>query len=322
MNIIKCKDVILTPENAPELTDEQRVLFNEKLRDRYVHVVNWRYILPLEEASNSEVSDISALLCNDYNEQSSAIFPAESTLELSLVNDFIDPVKTEKANGVTRFIEANRFSSDSDITTEELMRFRTWLAETLYNMLIDTGASYETIEMLNYYKNEMNDDTIQHLLAFVNASKASVIYEPVSSTCGCGNANANLELGVSTCDAISMYREAIYKSMVRVFSDLAFWLDKETELIIEFKKYIDGILHKGFPLALSNPTSDLYDCGCLHDVNPAQAKGEEILKDLSKSLGYIISGETTGNKNFIGDSLNRWAAFLYEKMRWYSTEQP
>ena len=31
MNIVKFKDIILTEENAPELTQEQRDIFNEKL---------------------------------------------------------------------------------------------------------------------------------------------------------------------------------------------------------------------------------------------------------------------------------------------------
>ena len=41
-----------------------------------------------------------------------------------------------------------------------------------------------------------------------------------------------------------------------------------------------------------------------------------MLKELSKAFGYIIDEKVTGNKNMIGNSLNNWAVYLYEQMRW------
>jgi hypothetical protein len=65
MNIVKLKDIILTEENAPQLTEEQRELFNTKFRGRYVYVVNWKYCVPLEDMTAKEYAQLSRILTKD-----------------------------------------------------------------------------------------------------------------------------------------------------------------------------------------------------------------------------------------------------------------
>lgn len=320
MNIIKILDAHV-PVN---FTDKEKTMFGY-VKDKYCYLINWKWIVPFEYTTvNSETG-----------EETTFSFSTEQYIECS-VNDhapvenypyaeytqyvachLIDIALTEKANSVVRFIEANKFSSDSEITLDELKCFRTWLAKALYNVL-NGIAEYDIIEMLNYYRLEMNDTTIKHLTHFAPATAIDILNTMVKSTCGCqGSTSANLIGSVNTCDPIYLYRKAVYEKMVTIFSEITFWTERENELLVEIKKYIDGIIAHNLPLVSSQYVSDLYDCGCLSDANASQERLMNILKNLSKAFGFMIEDQVTGNRNFIGDTLNQWAAYLYEKMRWY-----
>lgn len=319
MNIIKFKDIILDSTNAPGLTDEQRENFNTKYRDRFVYSVNWKYIAALEDIDNTAFTELSKVLCTEYDEAANNILPFDKVILFDDYKEYLDAAVSEKANSVVKYREANKFSSDSDITLDEIKLFRTWLAETLYNIIKDT-AEYDTLEMLGYYKNEMNDDTIKHLTHFV-PSPVNILNTTVKNTCGCaGTANTSgiSAFGtVNTCDPVYIYRKGVYEKMVSVFSDINFWTDKEIEFLSEFKKYIDTIIEKNLPLVQSDYVTGLYDCNCLAEEDSAQARLIGMLKNLSSSLNYMVTEDINGHKNFIGDSFNQWAAYLYENMRWY-----
>lgn len=318
MNIVKFKDVILNEETAPSMTQEMRDLFNTKFRDKYVYALNWNYLIPLEEIDEGPFAILSKAFCKNIEDVAPEQIPVGMTIvDWAAFREYADFTATEKTNKTAALKEANRFSSDSEITLDELKKFRTWLAETLYNVLVGI-EEYDTVEMLNYYKLEMNDDTIKHLTHFAPSTTVDILNTTVKSTCGCqGATGVNLLGSVTTCDPIYQYRKAVYEKMVSVFSEIAFWTEREEDLLIEIKKYIDGIIAHNLPLTSSQYTPDLYDCGCLSDADASQERLMNILKKLSKAFGFMIEGQVTGNRNFIGDTLNQWAAYLYERMRWY-----
>ena len=230
--------------------------------------------------------------------------------------DTIDVKETENINAIGKYEEYNKFSpSESDLTLEDVMKFRTWLAETLYTVL-GSAADYEASEMLNYYRNEMYDDTIKHLEHFYIKTN-NILSTTTKHSCSCQNTQSvTLDLSGSACDSVALYRKAMYNTMVNTFSDITFWTERESVLIEEIKKYVDYIIKKNLPLYSSQYVSDLYDCSCLNDANSQQERMIEILKNLSKAFGYIIEEKVTGNKNMIVDTLNQWATYLYEQMRW------
>ena len=188
--------------------------------------------------------------------------------------------------------------------------------------------------MLKYYKNEMNDDVIDTLASFhvdmpqVGIYTAGVkgvtginVLSPVKkSSCSCTHSSIAAMLAqpssVSVCDPIAIYRRALYSQMVDVFSDINFWMKREKDLLLEIKRYIDAIIKLNLPLTASQYVSELYDCNCLTSTDSAQERLMSILKNLSTAFDYMANGQVTGNKNFIGDTLNQWASKLYEIMRW------
>lgn len=59
MNIVKFRDIVLTSELAPQLSDSQISFFNDKLKGKYAYCVNWSYVIPLDNMSNEEYVSLS-----------------------------------------------------------------------------------------------------------------------------------------------------------------------------------------------------------------------------------------------------------------------
>lgn len=319
MNIVKIKNT-----HAPEGLENPTVF--EYVNGKYCYLINWKWIVPFEYTLTEQETEQQTFSFSkeDYiecstNDHAPVDYPSAGYDEYLSYN-LIDPNLTEKANSIVKFVEANKFTPDDDITIDELKRFRTWLAERLYTFLSEDPQEYgfDIMEMLNYYKQEMYDDTIKHLTTFTPKTSIDILTATNRSTCGCqGISGVNLLTNsLSVCDPIYIYRKAIYEKMVDTFSNIKFWTEREIEFLIEFKKYIDGIIKMNFPLYSVDYISDLYDCGCLSDADSSQERLMGMLKNLSKSLEYIINNDMSSHKNFIGDSFNKWASYLYEKMRW------
>ena len=249
--------------------------------------------------------------------------------------EYVDENDTEKVNAIYKYIEYNSFTPDKELTLEQIKRFRTWLATVLFNLLSkEPKVEKNTIAMLNYYKNEMTDDVIDTLASFhvdmpqvgiytagvQGVTGINIISSIKKSSCSCTHSSIAAMLAqpssVSVCDPIAIYRKALYSQMVDVFSDIDFWTKREKELLLEIKRYIDAIIKLNLPLTASQYVSELYDCNCLTSTDSAQERLMSILKNLSTAFDYMANDKVTGNKNFIGDTLNQWATKLYEIMRW------
>ena len=340
MNIVKLKDIIL--DESCGLSPEKIELFNTKFKGRYVHCINWTYLVPLEEMTNEAAIELSKKLCIDLFSDLKAIQKGITTTTsidqypwfyLRELEKYIDVNDTEKVNAIYKYIEYNSFTPDKELTLEQIKIFRTWLATVLFNLLKEPDVEKNTIAMLNYYKNDMTDDVIDTLASFhVDMPQVGIYTEGVQgvtginiissikkSSCSCTHSSIAAMLAqpssVSVCDPIAIYRKALYSQMVDVFSDIKFW-KKQKELLPEIKRYIDAIIKLNLPLTASQYVSELYDCNCLTSTDSAQERLMSILKNLSTAFDYMANDKVTGNKNFIGDTLNQWASKLYEIMRW------
>ena len=314
MNIIKLKDII-----KPNDT-----LFNTYLKGKYAYWVHMRYIVPFDlmghEGYVACENDINKLLSIDGE-----VFPKPFGVPyIDMYSEdmfpYIDIYETDKANGVMKYRLLNDFAPDSNITIDELKKFRTWLATNL--LTFDTNNVGEQINhiynedethVLQYYKGGMYNDIIKVLTIF---GGASVSYDVLGqSACGCNTDLSSLySSSLDVCDGISIYRKNVYNRMVEMFSKIDFWTQFPSTFILEFKKYIDNIIKCNFKLTQSQYVSNFTDCGCVNIDE--QSNMIAILKRLSQSLEYIADGNTMGNKNYISDSLRDWSSILYELMEW------
>ena len=308
MNIIKFKDMLL--DQSQGLSIDKIEMFNNELKGKYAYVINWMHIIPLDKITQEEYIKLSLgdpLTDGTYIEL------------IDIPQHYVDVEETMKINSVDKYNNLNKYSTDSDITINELKVFRPWLAHTLLQQDIKDA---QLIHILKYYDFDdasnligagMYDDVVKHLSEF--AITPSSIVNITKTSCGCKNVPVINTL-MPECDAVSIYRTGIYNKMVEVFSDMSFWQVYKDSILIDMKKYIDNIIKLNFPLYSSTYISNYTDCGCLNLNDLEQQNNIKILSDLSKSLQFIIDDKISGNKNFISDSLSKWASILYEKMYW------
>lgn len=320
MNIIKLKDIIM-PQDMP-----QSELFNKYLKGKYAYWVQMRYIVPFDfmghegyVACEEDINKLHQREDGSWPRPYGA--PSIDSYDEKFIY-YIDSIETDRINNTIDFRMKNKYVTDSDITIDEIKKFRTWLAEELLKMdKMENGIqkyiylSNTEVHVLNYYVNEMYDQVIKSLMEF---GQTNISIENINTNvCGChhsSNLSSLYNQSLQICDPISIYRKNIYSKMVEIFSNINFWTKWSPEFIGVFKKYIDNIINMNLPLSSSEFTSNFVDCGCSGDSN--QKDLIEILKRLSKSLEYIKDEQIISHKNFIGDALYDWASLLYEKMRW------
>ena len=316
MNIIKFKDVI-------KIGDD---FFNTFLKGKYAYWIHMRYIVSFYHMKHEGYvaceQDINNLLKDkDGNYPIPYGAPYKDLLEETDLANFIDATATDKANCTDIFMIRNNYTTDCNITIDELKKFRTWLATKLleFDKNIETGVQKNHIftddetHVLQYYANGMYDDVVKYLSVFGNSEASLELLK--NTTCGCvGSLNALTNANLSVCDASSIYKRNIYLKMVQLFSNVDFWQQFHIEFIKEFKIYIDNIIECNFSLTTSTYKSNFNDCGCTN--TDLQASLQEILKRLSQSLQYIIDGNILGRKNYILKAFTDWSTNLYEKMEW------
>lgn len=303
MNILKFKDSPLDiPDRGPDIN------FNEKFKGKYAYWIHLKYAVSFDDINIEEYGDL---------EQSSNPEQLLTTKGIYFIKtenylDSIDTNTTIKINDISFYVAQNQFAPSSELTIEQIKKFRTWLAETLLAI-----GRYEDSEehVLAYYADGMYNNIIHYLTKF---GQTSVQLTPTisSSDCGCmGNLSKSYATTpINTCDPVYVYKNNIYKKMVEIFSNIYFWTQFDSEFLTMFKLYIDNIIRCNLTLSRSIYVSNFIDCGC-NNVD-TQTEMIKLLQQLSKSLQYLIDDKIIGHKNYISDALTNWAKYLYENMEW------
>jgi hypothetical protein len=287
MNLIKFKDNI-RPGDA---------YFNTYLKDQYAYWVRMRYVIPMSVISiHDYVSlerDIDLLKTLD---------PIYWDLEdPGDMKAYIDEAETNKINDPKTYEHHNRYVCDPDITTDEVKKFRTWLAQQL---LQNRTNDWKEERVFKYYVGGMMDDTVRWF-AEINTN-TNTFQQVTTSPCGCGQVSTQSTNNLKVCDPLLIYRESIRNQMMALFSDLYFWLGLPLPLLKEIKIYLDHITRLGLQL---RKTDDRFiDC-CDKNSNKINLEG------VSKAFEYMILDEVNGNKNFIAGQL-RTLANVYEWLYW------
>lgn len=314
MNIVKINDILL-PEEF-----KMSKFFNEQLKGKYAYWVKMRYIFPLDSLDYNtyiKYEQLDTVHMLDANILPHIDLYSEECCMIDFVDIYIDICETERINNVCKYMVNNEYTTDADLDISKLRVFRSWLADQL--LFLNTGINghdlgmytSEQNHMLNYYKNDMYNDTVNILSVF---GKESSIERVIKPSCGCCNSvNDNIYSleNKSLCDALNIYRNNLHKLMVEMFSDVDFWSNLNKDFIGLFKKYIDNIIKVGF--VIDNANKVIISCECsVSDTS----NNEKLLKNLSIALGYIMDDDVIGHKNFIYDALYNWAEYLYDYMYW------
>lgn len=310
MNIIKFKDVI-------RINDK---VFNMHLKGKYAYFIHMRYVVPFEFISETEYVQMENDICCLIN---SDITYWDTTKGDIL--SYADEIGTSEANNINKFVCANKYVTDSDITEDEVKLFRTWLAKSLLEfdqnnngLQMNKLYSESFTSVLLYYAYNMYDEVVKRLSEIhkitlpntENPCMTTIILEPA---CGCGKSLTDV-FDTNECNALNIYTTYVHDCMALQFGDYNFWTQFPVNFLAEFKMYIDNVIKLNLPLTSINTLEKFMDCNCFE--NTEQMRYMSMLENLSKSLQYIIEDEITGNKNFLTQSFNEWAIYLYEKMQW------
>ena len=273
MNIIKFKDSI-----RPDDT-----LFNNYLKGKYAYWVRMRYVVPFEVITPEEYisAEIDTAALKPFEGKYRDMFADKA------LSAWVDELETENINDIQSYIRSNKYATDPEITLADVKKFRTWLAEQL--LLMDQTASgrqkyefynEEFTHVLEYYASGMYNDVVKWLTKYgqdalmLNNVKANCGCVPtineftlsnlgninniIKPGCGCNSSNLDFNLqSMNLCDPVLVYRKAIKAKMVEYFGDMNFWMQMTPAFLIEFKTYIDNIIH------IYN-VCVLYFCSCGH----------------------------------------------------------
>lgn len=316
MNIVKLKDVIMPSEY------KFSQFFNENLKGRYAYWVQMRYIFPLDSLDFKtyiKYEQMSDVQMSGYDILPHIDLYCDDCLKMNFNQTFIDSKCSEDANSVHEFKVVNIYTTDCDITIDDIKEFRTWLATELLNInSIDSTKQLfndNQIHMLEYYKNGMYNDVIKILSIFGHSIPTTDYSNTTNCSC-CNSMSTNNVLGetlLASCDSVDTYRKNLHKLMYETFSDAKFWKMFNNTFLLRFKKYIDNIINS--KLIISNDVTKgmYYICSC---NNKSNIDFVTVLKHLSQALQYIIDDNVAGHANYIYDALYSWSKNLYEKMYW------
>lgn len=292
MNLVKFKDVVL---------DE---FFNTHFKGKYAYLCRMKYAFTFD-MTTAEYAQVE--------QETGAPTIEKPYINIENYNDAIDHEITEQINDVSAYIYKNSVQIDSDISLEDLKKFRSWLAEELLKLY---EYKDDVKNMLNYYAQGGYDDVIKILSLYPISTQIS---QNVTTGCSCCNSTwpsttPNLLSTISSCDPVTSYRTSIYNCMVNTFSYLEFWTKYPSEFINEFYKYVDNIIKSGLYLGGATYASDFKSCECLNtDSHTANIM---YLKNLRQALQYIMNDEIVGHKVFINTAFENWAKYVYEIMVW------
>lgn len=291
MNLVKFKDVIL---------DE---FFNTHFKGKYAYLCRMKYAFTFDMTS----AEYTAV------EQSTGTPTIEKPyINIEDYSEAIDQEITDQINDISIYKYKNGVQIDSDISLEDLKKFRSWLASELLKIY---EYKDDVKNMLNYYAQGKYDDTIKVLSLYPISTQIS---QNVISGCSCCNgtwpSTTPNSLTISSCDPVISYRTSVYNCMVNTFSQLEFWTKYPTEFINKFYKYIDNILKSGLYLGGTTYASDFKSCECVN--TNSHILNIEYLKSLRQALKYIMDDDVTGHKLFINSAFENWAKYVYEIMEW------
>lgn len=317
MNIVKLKDIVMPSEYR------MSKLFNSKLKGKYAFWIQMRYIFPMDSLDYKTYIQYEQL--DHIHFLGPDMLPhidlySEECCMYDFAQTYIDQDATELANAISDYRTANDYVADEDIDINKLRMFRTWLANEI--LLFNTGVdgnyldnlTTSQIHMLEYYKQNMFNEVVKQLSIF-GVENAFSLTTNNNSTCCCNNTATNLYTLTNPfiCNAMDIYVRNIHNLMVQTFEEVSFWMQFNKDFIGVFKRYIDNIIKTGLIINTQTKESIYVTCNC---HNNSINVSNEILKNLSEALQYIINDEVNGHLNFIHDALYNWADQLYDYMYW------
>ena len=374
MNIIKFKDIDCPSElNGKEISEADRELFNTYFKGRYCYAIRMTDIylmIPEDSELNNGIKPSEYILyengAHDKSAKEIPVLPYDDYKSLIDNRNVYAPIP---GAGSDFFIALNRKYEDVlDINMADVYNYRQRVANYILSFGIakDSDNNYalgfldvsntkefcpKKLEMLKYYSEDMNSDTIETIKLFQDAMSSKIVTNAsVSSGCGCGSNNnftytssssltstpscschssavtdlSSLLGSIGSCNIYQTYRKMMKAYMIETFSDVKFWLEIASNKVartalINIITLTEQLIKSGISIFSNNTTFDLnYPCS----VSSSDVRYDEFVRDMNnfiEALNLILeAGETEGSmsrSSFINNSLATFASY-YEYLQW------
>ena len=374
MNIIKFKDIDCPSElNGKEISEADRELFNTYFKGRYCYAIRMTDIylmIPEDSELNNGIKPSEYILyengAHDKFAKEIPVLPYDDYKSLIDNRNVYVPIP---GAGSDFFIALNRKYEDVlDINMADVYNYRQRVANYILSFGIakDSNNNYalgfldvsntkefcpKKLEMLKYYSEDMNSDTIETIKLFQDAMSSKIVTNAsTSSGCGCGSNNnftytssssltstpscschssavtdlSSLLGSIGSCNIYQTYRKMMKAYMIETFSDVKFWLEIASNKVartalINIITLTEQLIKSGISIFSNNTTFDLnYPCS----VSSSDVRYDEFVRDMNnfiEALNLILeAGETGGSmsrSSFINNSLATFASY-YEYLQW------
>ena len=373
MNIIKFKDINCPSElNGKEIGQVDRELFNTYFKGRYCYAIRMTDIylmIPEDSELNNGIKPSEYILYENGERNASEGIPVLS------YNDYYSLIDTRNVyapipgNGSEFFMTLNKKYEDSPNIDDmkKVYNYRGEVASYIfkYRKDKDSDNNYalgfldvfntkefcpKKFEMLKYYMEDMNSETLETIKLFQDAVSSKVVTN-ASSGCGCGSNNtftytpssslsttpsctchsstgltdlSSLLGSIGSCNIYQTYRKMMKAYMIETFSDVKFWLEIASNRVartalINIITLTEQLIKSGISIFSNNTTFDLnYSC----DVSSSDARYDTFVRDMSdfvEALNLILEAGETGDPitriSFINNALASFASY-YEYLQW------
>lgn len=372
MNIIKFKDIDCPSElNGKEISQIDCELFNKYFKGHYcyaIHMADIYLMIPEDSELNNGIkpSEYISYENGECNASTKGI-PVLSYNDYYSLIDTCNVYAPIPGAGSEFFIALNRkYENALGINMNDVYNYRQRVAlYILQNGMQKFDGKYalrfldrsntkeycpKKLEMLKYYIEDMNSDTIETIKLFQDAMSSKIVTN-ASSGCGCGSNNtftytsssllsttpsctchssagltdlSSLLGSIGSCDIYQTYRKMMKAYMIETFSDMNFWLEMASnkvarEAIVNIITLTEQLLKSGISIFNNSTTFDLnYPCG----ASSSDARYDTFASDMNnfiEALNLILeSGETGGpitRSSFINNALASFASY-YEYLQW------
>lgn len=367
MNIIKFKDIDCPSElNDKEINQVDRELFNTYFKGHYCYAIRMTDIylmIPEDSELNNGIKPSEYILYeNGTYDKFTKEIPVLPYVDYKSLIDTYNVYTPAPEAGSEFFITLNRKYEDSLNINSDIYIYRRQVANSiLWNGMQKLEGKYalgfldisntkefcaKKLEMLKYYVEDMNSDTIETIKLFQDAMSSKIVTNP-SPGCGCNSNNSinyipqlstpctcqsntgvtNLSslLGsIGSCNIYQTYRKMMKAYMIETFSDVKFWLEIASNrvartAIVDIIALTEQLIKSGISIFSNNTTFDLnYPCG----VSSSDARYDAFVRDMSdfvEALNLILEAGATGEPiirlSFVNNALAAFASY-YEYLQW------
>lgn len=218
--------------------------------------------------------------------------------------DTIDHYETVESSDYEYYANLNKVLEATSLTEETILNTRSSFADIILTQSNVEDISIKTQiykKVLNFYRDNMTDETLQTLNLIMSSSVYSYNDKSMLTSCGCNSGSTNnMSLNQSCSES---YVSAISMYMKQMFADLDFYYafmfveNEPNEIMLDnLIELLTALLNMNLSMNFDNKSVDHCKCGTIENNNESAIKA---ILNYIKVLEWVKNCEIEENTNKI-----------------------